>query len=124
LAHLSGIRIVEMVKQNIRMSDILTRKAFENAIVVNAAIGGSTNFIIHLLAIAGRIGVDLTLEDFDRIYRNVPLVANLQPSGKYFMEDLYYAGGSPAVMRELESFLHKDCLTVNGRTVAENYLGE
>lgn len=124
LAHLSGIRIVEMVKQNIRMSDILTRKAFENAIVVNAAIGGSTNFIIHLLAIAGRIGVDLTLEDFDRISRNVPLVANLQPSGKYFMEDLYYAGGIPAVMRELESFLHKDCLTVNGRTVEENYLRE
>ena len=124
LAHLSGMRIVEMVKKDIRMSDILTRKAFENAIVVNAAIGGSTNFIIHLLAIAGRIGVDLSLEDFDKISRNVPLVANLQPSGKYFMEDLYYAGGIPAVMRELEKFLHKDCLTVNGKTVEENYLRE
>lgn len=124
LAHLSGMRIVEMVKSNVRMSDILTRKAFENAIVVNAAIGGSTNFIIHLLAISGRIGVDLSLEDFDSISRNVPLVANLQPSGKYFMEDLYYAGGIPAVMRELEKFLHKDCLTVNGRTVEDNYLRE
>lgn len=124
LAHLSGIRIVEMVKNNVRMSDILTREAFENAIVVNAAIGGSTNFIIHLLAIAGRIGVELSLEDFDKISRNVPLVANLQPSGKYFMEDLYYAGGIPAVMRELEKFLHKDCLTVNGRTVEENYSRE
>lgn len=124
LAHLSGMRIVEMVKKNLRMSDILTRKAFENAIVVNAAIGGSTNFIIHLLAIAGRIGVDLSLEDFDKISRNVPLVANLQPSGKYFMEDLYYAGGIPAVMRELEKFLHRDCITVNGKTVEENYLRE
>jgi L-arabonate dehydrase len=124
LAHLTGMRAVEMVKNNIRLSDILTRKAFENAIVVNAAIGGSTNFIIHLLAIAGRIGVDLSLEDFDRLSRNIPLIANLQPSGIYFMEDLYYAGGMPAVMRELEKFLHTDCLTVNGKTVAENFLQE
>lgn len=120
LAHLTGMRAVEMVRQNLRMSDVLTKKAFENAIVVNAAIGGSTNFIIHLLAIAGRIGVDLSLEDFDRLSRNVPLVANLQPSGKYFMEDLYYAGGIPAVMKELEKFLHTDCITVNGKSVKEN----
>jgi L-arabonate dehydrase len=120
LAHLTGMRAVEMVRQNLTMSDVLTKKAFENAIVVNAAIGGSTNFIIHLLAIAGRIGVDLSLEDFDRLSRNVPLIANLQPSGKFFMEDLYYAGGLPAVMKELESFLHTDCITVNGLTVKEN----
>ena len=124
LAHLSGSRIVQMVRENVVMSDILTKEAFENAIVINAAIGGSTNFIIHLLAIAGRIGVDLSLDDFDRLSRNVPLVANLQPSGQYFMEDLYYAGGLPAVMRELEKFLHTDCLTVNGRTVAENFQKE
>jgi dihydroxy-acid dehydratase len=124
LAHLSGMRAVQMVRENLRMSDILTKKAFENAIVVNAAIGGSTNFIIHLLAIAGRVGVDLALEDFDRLSKNVPLVANLQPSGKYFMEDLYYAGGLPAVMNELEKFLHNDCTTANGKTVKENFQNE
>jgi len=121
LAQLSGIRIVEMVKENLRMSDVLTRKAFENTIMINAAIGGSTNFIIHLLAIAGRIGVPLSLEDFDKFSSNIPLVANLQPSGKYFMEDLYYAGGIPAVMKELDRFLHKDVITVNGKTIKENY---
>jgi L-arabonate dehydrase len=125
LAQLSGIRIVEMVKENLRLSDVLTRKAFENAIITNAAIGGSTNFIIHLLAIAGRIGVDLKLEDFDKLSANVPFIANLQPSGKYFMEDLYYAGGLPAVLKELDKFLHHDSLTVNGKTLKENYdLGE
>lgn len=121
LAQMSGIRIVEMVKENMLLSDVLTRKAFENAIITNAAIGGSTNFIIHLLAIAGRIGVDLELNDFDKLSANVPFIANLQPSGKYFMEDLYYAGGLPAVMKELDKLLHKDIITVNGRTVAENY---
>jgi len=121
LAQMSGIRIVEMVKENLRLTDVLTREAFENAIITNAAIGGSTNFIIHLLAIAGRIGVDLKLDDFDKLSANVPLVANLQPSGKYFMEDLYYAGGLPAVMKELDKFLHRDCLTVNGKSVKENY---
>ncbi len=121
LAQMSGIRIVEMVKENMLLSDVLTRKAFENAIITNAAIGGSTNFIIHLLAIAGRIGVDLKLEDFDKLSANVPFIANLQPSGKYFMEDLYYAGGLPAVMKELDKFLHQDIITVNGRTVKENY---
>ncbi len=121
LGQLSGVRIVEMVKENLRLSDILTRKAFENAIITNAAIGGSTNFIIHLLAIAGRIGVPLALEDFDKLSANVPFIANLQPSGKYFMEDLYYAGGLPAVMRELDHVLRQDCVTVNGKTIKENY---
>lgn len=124
LAHLSGIRIVEMVKEDLRLSKILTREAFENSIIVNAAIGGSTNYIIHLLAIAGRIGVPLELEDFDEISRRVPLIANVQPSGKYFMEDLYYAGGLPAVMKELESLLHTKIITATGRSVAENIAGE
>ncbi len=120
LAQMSGIRIVEMVKENLRMSDILTRKAFENSIITNSAIGGSTNFIIHLLAIAGRIGVPLELKDFDRLSALVPVVANIQPSGKYFMEDLYYAGGLPAVMKEIGQYLHGDALTVNGKTIREN----
>jgi dihydroxy-acid dehydratase len=110
-----------MVRENMRLSDVLTRKAFENAIKVNAAIGGSTNFVIHLLAIAGRIGVPLTLEDFDPLSANIPLIANLQPSGKYFMEDLYYAGGLPVVQKALDGILHGDCITVNGKTVKENY---
>jgi L-arabonate dehydrase len=120
LAQLSGLRIVEMVAENLRPSDILTREAFENSIRVNAAIGGSTNFVIHLLAIAGRIGVKLRLEDFDQLSANIPLIANLQPSGKYFMEDLYYAGGLPAVMKELLDILHPGCLTANGKTIANN----
>jgi dihydroxy-acid dehydratase len=121
LAQMSGVRIVEMVKENLRMSDILTRKAFENAIITNAAIGGSTNFIIHLLAIAGRIGVPLNIGDFDTLSANVPFITNIQPSGKYFMEDFYYAGGIPAVMKEIGKFLHGDCITVNGKTIKENY---
>ncbi|MFT3702269.1 MAG: IlvD/Edd family dehydratase [Agriterribacter sp.] len=120
LAQLSGIRIVEMVKENLRLTDILTRKAFENAIRINAAIGGSTNFVLHLLAIAGRIGVDITLEDFDKFSANVPLIANLQPSGEHFMEDFYYAGGLPVVIKEMLSLLHGDCITVNGKTIEEN----
>ncbi|MBQ4915975.1 dihydroxy-acid dehydratase [Maribacter sp. MMG018] len=123
LAQLSGNRIVEMVREDVRLSDILTPKAFENAITVNAAIGGSTNFVIHLLAIAGRIGVSLDLEDFNRISANVPLIVNLQPSGKYFMEDLFYAGGLPAVLKELQNYLHVDCITVNGKTLGENFEG-
>ncbi len=121
LAQFSGLRIVEMVKQDLKLSDVLTRHAFENAIKVNAAIGGSTNFVIHLLAIAGRIGVPLTLQDFDHLSENIPLIVNLQPSGAYFMEDLYYAGGLPAVLKELDSILHRDCVTVNGKTIQENY---
>src|SRR5690606_32712283 len=105
LAQFSGRRIVEMVLDDIKLSDILTREAFENAIRVNAAIGGSTNFVIHLLAIAGRIGVPLTIDDFDRFSRGIPLVANIQPSGTYFMEDMYYAGGLPAVMHAIREHL-------------------
>ena len=121
LAQLSGLRIVEMVKEDLRLSDILTRNAFENAIKVNAAIGGSTNFVIHLLAIAGRIGVELELNDFNHLSENIPLIANLQPSGKYFMEDLFYAGGLPVVLKALDGILHRDSITVNGKTMAENY---
>ena len=120
IAHLSGMRIVEMVKEDLKLSKILTRQAFENAIMANAAIGGSTNFVVHLLAIAGRIGVDLHLDDFDVFSRNIPLLANLQPSGKYFMEDFYYAGGLPAVLRQLLPRLHRDALTVNGKSIGTN----
>jgi L-arabonate dehydrase len=121
LAQYSGKRIVDMVKEGLRMSDILTRQAFENAIMVNAAIGGSTNFVIHLLAIAGRIGVKLDLDDFDRLSADIPLIANLQPSGKHFMEDFYYAGGLPAVMRSLHDRLHNGNITVSGKPLSENY---
>ena len=121
LAQLSGQRIVEMVNEDVSLSAILTQEAFENAIIVNAAIGGSTNFIIHLLAIAGRIGVPLSLQDFDTLSAKIPLIVNLQPSGKYFMEDLYYAGGLPAVMKALDHSLHGNCPTVNGKTLKENY---
>jgi L-arabonate dehydrase len=120
MAQLSGRRIVEMVKEDLRLSKVLTREAFENAIIVNAAIGGSTNFIVHLLAIAGRIGVKLNLEDFDKLGSKIPLLVNLKPSGKYLMEDFFYAGGLPVVLRELRQFLHNDLLTVNGRTLGEN----
>ncbi|GAA3980278.1 IlvD/Edd family dehydratase [Mucilaginibacter dorajii] len=121
LAQLSGSRIVEMVKEDLKLSDILKREAFENAIRVNAAIGGSTNFVIHLLAIAGRIGVPLELKDFDPLSAGIPLIANLQPSGQYFMEDLFYAGGLPVVLKALDHLLHRDSITVNGKTIAENY---
>ncbi|HEY5967325.1 MAG TPA: IlvD/Edd family dehydratase [Chitinophagaceae bacterium] len=120
MAQLSGRRIVEMVKENMKLSKILTRIAFENSIVVNAAIGGSTNFIIHLLAIAGRIGVELKLEDFDSIGSKIPLLVNLKPSGKYLMEDFYYAGGLPVVIKELKKYLHNNALTVNGKTIEAN----
>jgi dihydroxy-acid dehydratase len=121
LAQLSGLRIVEMVREDLKLSDVLTRNAFENAIIANAAVGGSTNFIIHLLAIAGRIGVDLSLDDFNNLTANIPLLANLQPSGAHFMEDLYYAGGLPAVLNELKDHLHNNAITVNGKTIRENY---
>jgi len=120
MAQLSGRRIVEMVKENMKLSKILTREAFENSIVVNAAVGGSTNFIIHLLAIAGRIGVELKLEDFDRLGSNIPLLVNLKPSGKYLMEDFFYAGGLPVVIKELKKYLHNNALTINGRSIGEN----
>ncbi|HXC59034.1 MAG TPA: IlvD/Edd family dehydratase [Steroidobacteraceae bacterium] len=120
LAHLSGRRIVEMVREDLTMSKILTRAAFENAIRANAAIGGSTNAVIHLLALAGRLGVPLTLDDWDRIGSNLPCLVNLKPSGQYLMEDFYYAGGMPAVLREISSHLDLDAMTVNGRTLGEN----
>jgi len=123
LAHVAGQRIVEMVHEDLRMSKILTRKAFENAIRVVGAIGGSTNAVIHLLAIAARIGVDLTLDDWDQIGRGVPCLVNLMPSGKYLMEDFYYAGGLPAVIEDLGELIHRDALTVNGKTIGENVAG-
>lgn len=121
MAQLSGRRIVEMVKEDLKLSKILTRKAFENSIVVNAAIGGSTNFLIHLQAIAGRIGVALNLEDFDHIGSRIPLLANLKPSGEYLMEDFYYAGGLPVIMNEMKEYLHNEMITANGKTIGENY---
>jgi dihydroxy-acid dehydratase len=119
---MAGRRIVEQVRENLTMSRILTREAFENAIMALAAIGGSTNAVIHLLAIAGRIGVKLELEDFDKVGSRLPCLVNLQPSGKYLMEDFYYAGGLPVVLRELGAagVLHKNALTANGRTLWEN----
>jgi dihydroxy-acid dehydratase len=122
LARMAGRRIVEMVKENLILSRILTKEAFENAIRALAAIGGSTNAVIHLIAIARRIGVELGLEDFDRLGRGVHTLVNLMPSGKYLMEDFYYAGGLPAVLRELgeNSLLNKEVLTVNGKTQWEN----
>ena len=120
IAQLSGRRIVDMVKEDLTIDKILTREAFENAIMLNAAIGGSTNFVVHLLAIAGRIGVDLNLDDFDKLGSQIPLLANLQPSGKYFMEDFYYAGGLPVVIKELDKELNSNALTVNGKSISEN----
>jgi len=123
LAHMAGIRIVEMVREDLRLSRILTRAAFENAIRVNAAIGGSTNAVIHLKAIAGRIGVPLELEDWTRIGRGVPTLVDLMPSGRFLMEEFYYAGGLPAVLRRLGEhglLPHPDALTVNGRSLWDN----
>ncbi len=120
LAHMSGQRIVEMVREDLRMSRILTRQAFENAIRVNAAIGGSTNFVVHLLALAGRIGVPLDLADFDALGHDMSLLVNLMPSGEYLMEDFYYAGGLPVAMKALGELLHGGALTANGQTLAEN----
>ncbi|HXY99049.1 MAG TPA: IlvD/Edd family dehydratase [Stellaceae bacterium] len=120
LAHMAGRRIVEMVREDLRMSKVLTRKAFENAIRINGAIGGSTNAVVHLLALAGRVGVELKLEDWDRLGHDVPLLVNLMPSGRFLMEDFYYAGGLPAVIRELGDLVHRDALTVNGRSMGEN----
>ena len=123
LSHLAGNRIVEMVREDLRMSKVLTRQAFENAIKVNAAIGGSSNFILHLLALAGRMGVELCLDDFDKLGSRLPLLVNLMPSGKYLMEDFYYAGGLPVVQQALGDQLHLDALTVTGKTVGENIDG-
>jgi dihydroxy-acid dehydratase len=122
LAQIAGRRIVEMVQDDLTIKTILNREAFENAIRVNAAIGGSTNAVIHLIAIAGRLDINLTLEDWDTLGREIPCLVNLMPSGEYLMEDFYYAGGLPVVLQELGSHdcLHKDALTVNGHTLWEN----
>ncbi len=119
LARLTGRRIVEMVREDLRLSRILTRQAFENAIRVNGAVGGSTNAVVHLLAIAGRAGVDLTLDDWDRLGREVPCIVDLMPSGRFLMEDFCYAGGIPGVMARIADLLHRDAPTVAGETIGD-----
>jgi dihydroxy-acid dehydratase len=119
-AQRAGQQIVRLIDKDLRPSQIMTREVFENAIRVNAAIGGSTNAVIHLLAIAGRLGVPLTLDDFDGLARDVPTLVNLQPSGRYLMEDFCYAGGLPAVIRELGGLLHTDAITVTGASIGAN----
>jgi dihydroxy-acid dehydratase len=120
LARMAGRRAVQMVHEDMKLSKVMTRKAFENAIVTLAAIGGSTNAVIHLVAMARRIGVELHIEDFDKLASNLSCIVNLQPSGKYLMEDFCYAGGLPAVMKEISHLLHQDIITVSGQTVADN----
>jgi dihydroxy-acid dehydratase len=122
LARMAGRRIVEMVGEDLTPSKILTRDAFENAIRTLAAIGGSTNAVVHLLAIAGRVGIDLTLADFDRLGREVHCLVDLMPSGRFLMEDFYYAGGLPVVLRTLgeRGLLHKDAVTANGKPIWDN----
>ncbi len=122
LAQMTGRRIVEMVREDIKMSHIVTREAFENAIRANAGIGGSTNAVVHLLALAGRMGVSLALDDFDKVGSEVSCLVDLQPSGRYLMEDFYYAGGLPAVLRQLaeHGLLHRSAMTVNGQTIGDN----
>jgi dihydroxy-acid dehydratase len=122
LAQVAGRHIVDLVKRDVRLSHILTREAFENAIRVCGAIGGSTNAVVHLLALAGRLGLDLTMDDWDRLGRDIPTIVNLMPSGQYLMEDFYYAGGLPVVQRRLleAGKLHGHCMTVNGKTQADN----
>jgi L-arabonate dehydrase len=124
LAQMTGRRIVQMVKDDLCMSKILTREAFENAILANAAIGGSTNAVIHLIAIAGRIGVPLSLNDFDQLGSSLPCLLNIQPSGKYLMEDFFYAGGLPVVLRELgeANLLRREALTANGQAIWNNVI--
>lgn len=120
IAEQTGKRIVELIREDVRPSQVLTREAFENAITVMMALGGSTNAVVHLIAIAGRLGIEITLEDFERISGKTPFIANIRPSGDYLMEDFYYAGGLPVVMKELLPLLHRDCLTVTGKTIGEN----
>ncbi len=121
LAHNTGRVIVDMVKEDRKLSDVLTLEAMKNAIRVHAAIGGSTNAIIHLLAIAGRLGLDLNLQDFDDLGKDTPLLVDLQPSGSYLMEDFHYAGGLPAVMKRIEAQLKPDCITVTGTPLGATY---
>jgi len=119
-AHLAGRRIVEMVHENLTISKIITKASIKNAIMANAALGGSTNAIVHLLALAGRLGIDLKLEEFDEYASPIPLLVNLMPSGKYLMEDFYYAGGVPVVLKELSDFLDLSVTTVSGKTMGED----
>ncbi|MCP4045144.1 MAG: dihydroxy-acid dehydratase [Gammaproteobacteria bacterium] len=121
MSHLTGNAIVEMVKKDIRLSSILTRDHFENAVKVHAAIGGSTNTVIHLLAIAGRLGIELNLDDFDNWSRDVPMLVDLQPSGTYLMEDFHYAGGVPAVMNQIDHLLHSDARTMTGGAISSYF---
>jgi dihydroxy-acid dehydratase len=120
IAEQSGKQIVKLVEQDLRPSQVMTRAALENAIAVDMALGGSTNAVVHLLAIAGRLGVELTLDDFDAISRKTPYITNVKPSGAYLMEDFFYAGGVPAVMREILPLLNRDTPTVTGKTIGEN----
>ena len=120
MAELSGRAVVGMIEPGLKPSRILTHAAFENAITVLMALGGSTNAVIHLIAIAGRLGIQLTLEDFDRISRRTPCIVDVKPAGEYLMEDLFYAGGVPGVMNRIQDLLHPDCETVNGHTIGEN----
>lgn len=120
LAEQAGRRIVTLAREGVRPSSIITRHALENALTLLSAIGGSTNAVVHLPAIAGRLGIDLPLDLFDEISQRTPLIANLRPSGKYQMEDLFYAGGIPAILKQLLPLLHGDAMTVTGRTLAEN----
>lgn len=123
MCHMTGRRIVELVREDKRLSHFLTRKAFENAIRIHAAIGGSTNSVLHLLALAGRVGIDLKLQDFDDLAGDIPLLANIRPSGEYLMEDLHYAGGMPALMMAMKDRLHLDAETVSGQTIGEQIAG-
>jgi dihydroxy-acid dehydratase len=123
MAEASGRRVVDAVWEDLRPSRILTRRAFDNAIAADMALGGSTNAVVHLIAIAGRLGIELTLQDFDRISRRVPFLVNVKPSGQYLMEDFYYAGGLPAVMKEILPILDGEALTISGRTLAEDLAG-
>ena len=123
LARMAGRRVVEMVHEDLLLSKILTRQAFENAVRTLAAIGGSTNAVIHLIAMARRIGVELAIEDFDRFASELPCLVNLQPSGKHLMEDFCYAGGLAVVMKEIAAHLHTGALTANGKTIGENIAG-
>ena len=123
LARMSGRRIVDMVREDLKPSAVLTKRAFENAVRVNGAVGGSTNAVVHLLAIAGRVGVDFTLDDWDRCGRDMPTLVDLMPSGRFLMEDFCYAGGIPALMTRIRDLLHLDALTVTGATLGANIAG-
>jgi L-arabonate dehydrase len=120
IAELSGRAAVELIEAELTPSRIMTREAFENAITVLMALGGSTNAVVHLIAMAGRLNIRLTLDDFDRISRRTAYIANVKPSGEYLMEDFFYAGGLPAAMNRIADLLHTGCATVNGKTIGEN----